>query len=382
MAKRISFNALSALFLLLCVAAAVLWARSYWVSYLATYAHNHSQGQVWYVSDQGRLIITRLKGRSPDHGPCHWDGIATAAGAFADELNGFSGARFGGFVFFTIAEYGLRRRVVAVPDWALVLGFLAFAVACRCLAITARAADRRRKGLCQRCAYDLRGSPERCPECGRAAALSQPNSLRWTARAAAPLATLSICAMGAILWWSNPVRGANMGPGADPDHGIDFYPVWQPAQGTSLHRMHRNDDWGQEWYQAIWHHPDGDLLVVIYQGPLSIHMYYDFWRVAALDRSLHVVKLGQVGLNGNPYQLVEIRSDDPDTPASARGKWLLGVQWHWQREPSNFPGMDPDPDNDSGFAQNWVNWADAGQPDRQLPDPQNATTRPAELGGF
>jgi hypothetical protein len=56
-------------------------------------------------------------------------------------------------------------RVIQIPYWLLMAAFAAvpaLAVARQLLPNT-----RRRKGLCRHCGYDLRETPQRCPECGR-----------------------------------------------------------------------------------------------------------------------------------------------------------------------------------------------------------------------
>jgi hypothetical protein len=57
-----------------------------------------------------------------------------------------------------------------VPCWsaALPLAVLPLWRSSRAVA-TRRHRDRTRRGLCRRCGYDLRATPERCPECGNAA---------------------------------------------------------------------------------------------------------------------------------------------------------------------------------------------------------------------
>jgi hypothetical protein len=55
--------------------------------------------------------------------------------------------------------------VIVFPDWLLTSIFALLPAIW--LAQRYRKLDRRSKGLCQSCGYDLRASPDRCPECGR-----------------------------------------------------------------------------------------------------------------------------------------------------------------------------------------------------------------------
>ena len=67
-----------------------------------------------------------------------------------------------GFQWF--AGDGQNSRFFAVPYWALFL--LTAALPALYLVLWRRGRRRSRTGLCPTCGYDLRATPERCPECG------------------------------------------------------------------------------------------------------------------------------------------------------------------------------------------------------------------------
>jgi hypothetical protein len=166
-------SALTVLSLLLCVAVAVMWVRSYWVSdeLIWTTAHvDVSTGRAWnenmeYVQSSRGWWAHGNHSTDPDA----WDRYEHSNRPEGVRLREFEWRRTPAplAIQFRATRYGGETPV---PYWATVLA-LAVLPTCRVtLPRVRRWLERRRRdcvGRCGYCGYDLRATPDRCPECGR-----------------------------------------------------------------------------------------------------------------------------------------------------------------------------------------------------------------------
>jgi hypothetical protein len=144
--------------LLLCMAVLALAVRSYWRTDAAWYANE--RGTFGVNSETGRVLLVWGEGPFP---PLGFDAYS---GPHRAPL--WHGVKH--LVVFRAFESGDQSRAVQVPHWFVA----ALAAVPPALWLRRRRADRRRAGLCMRCSYDLRASPDRCPECGTASSAGTP----------------------------------------------------------------------------------------------------------------------------------------------------------------------------------------------------------------
>jgi len=172
--RRKLFNLVPVVSLLLCVISAVLWARSYCVGDQVVFSCGGADGtHPWHelglVHASGDFAIARITCMQPilRGGWYYFRAGTIRLGA----VGGQSGGLFGyGLRTVTVPSpgpkvtmdmfllpYWLPTAIAGIaPAWWL-LNLLRRPVALRC-------AD----GRCTTCGYDLRATPDRCPECGRA----------------------------------------------------------------------------------------------------------------------------------------------------------------------------------------------------------------------
>jgi hypothetical protein len=191
-------NLLTALSLLLCVAVCVLWVRSYLVlDQVGRWSLRHTNNR-WIdqsfrgvVSSDGGLVVLAADDRQTMEGLRLRDETAPApqesvgwvdhAAGWALDFRAHSKPVLGferRNTFTGTGDVTLQQtdwRWLRVPYWFMGMVAITMPAARATASVQQRWARRRgRAGACPTCGYDLRASPDRCPECGTPAAEGSP----------------------------------------------------------------------------------------------------------------------------------------------------------------------------------------------------------------
>ena len=166
--KRRLFNLAAALSLLLCVASVGLWVRSYWRTDVVVWPVRHSEccllvskGWAAFVRIDGTETFTLLSmdgyaESTPDESATIKDFQKDMVLAWCSQTAGYQwgvGCRRTPQMAIAALHLWIPATIMSAgPAW----------IARRWL----RGHRRRLLGLCDRCGYDLRATPDRCPECG------------------------------------------------------------------------------------------------------------------------------------------------------------------------------------------------------------------------
>jgi hypothetical protein len=170
---RLILTILAAFSLLLCVAVCALWIDTYWVARdVVWHGTSVAPNYIRVESEQTQLRIAWVF-RDPHPVLSHWT-YETWPPRQSAPPNDWRLDSSDDVIFRVLGASLLIRhgadfpfRGVLMPYWMMVLG-LALLPAFRIAGLwrSRRSRARRRRGLCQKCGYDLRASSERCPECG------------------------------------------------------------------------------------------------------------------------------------------------------------------------------------------------------------------------
>ena len=176
--RRYLINCLTGLSLLLFLVAAVMWVRSHWRidNVYATPSVNRGYFHGWSGSRWLELqLVTGRDARLPPAPHAWYEAFSVDAAlrdygpGVTDKVRRNRGFRGIGFAWYRGQFIFGQREWGVFLTWPLPMALAAALPVGRViLGVRARARRRRRSGknVCTACGYDLRATPERCPECG------------------------------------------------------------------------------------------------------------------------------------------------------------------------------------------------------------------------
>ncbi len=175
MRKLLNLAAVGSLFLLL--ATLVFWTRSYRVTERVNWLN--ASGSRTVVTGPGLVTVQLTFGDWSSHaalfhGPRYTREPAGGTFNFLLLMCHEAGQRFSqwegwGFTWSQLYRPGSGVRYVhaTAPTWSVAAVTSLFPLWASLLAVHSRVRGARRDGRCRACGYDLRATPDRCPECGR-----------------------------------------------------------------------------------------------------------------------------------------------------------------------------------------------------------------------
>jgi hypothetical protein len=161
---RLLFTIVAAGSMVLCIAVGALWMRSYWTDDMFSVGGHDADGEIGVAaiggSNRGRLYYQIVDG-----GEWTPTAIKRHPGSSRPWEPGPNTHGHLGFTYADLSDFlGHGAYEVTVPHAAPAALF----ALCPTFWAWRRRRSKRRGagGLCVRCGYDLRASPDRCPECG------------------------------------------------------------------------------------------------------------------------------------------------------------------------------------------------------------------------
>ena len=175
--RRWLFNAAGAAALLFAVVALALWVRSHWATDWV-WARCGSVSATLMTARNG-CLFSCAGGRSDPYGRRWYCDSTDPSDMISGNWRFWTGSQphqllgviTWGLGDYTAGEWGMS---ILLPYWLLACGAAASGAGLLMISRRLHRQERRRRdGQCIRCGYDLRATPDRCPECGT---LTSPSS--------------------------------------------------------------------------------------------------------------------------------------------------------------------------------------------------------------